>query len=211
MTKEPPRTLTEQLRQLTGASLERSGVVLARLGLQPDWLTVAGLLFVLLAAVFLARGEFLIGGLILLFSLPLDALDGALARARQRSGAFGMVLDSTLDRYADGVIFAAFGYYFAVQGRYTMLALALAALVGSYLVSYIRARADDQKVGVSVTVGLFTRLERVIVLLLMTIAAGALGKSQPLEIGLLILAVGTNLTALQRLWFVHKALKNRGG
>ena len=169
------------------------------------------MLFVLLAAVFLARGEFLIGGLILLFSLPLDALDGALARARQRSGAFGMVLDSTLDRYADGVIFAAFGYYFAVQGRYTMLALALAALVGSYLVSYIRARADDQKVGVSVTVGLFTRLERVIVLLLMTIAAGALGKSQPLEIGLLILAVGTNLTALQRLWFVHKALKNRGG
>ena len=130
-----------------------------------------------------------------MLSLPLDALDGAVARALKRGGAFGMLLDSTLDRYADGFIFAALGYYFAESGRLDMLIAALAALIGSYLVSYIRARADDAKVGVSVTVGFFSRLERVIVLLLMTLAAGLLERDAPLEVGLLILAVGTNLTA----------------
>lgn len=88
--------------------------------------------------------------------------------------------------------------------------LALFSLIGSYLVSYVRARADDSKVAVGVTVGWFSRLERVAVILVMTLAAGILGSVQPLEIGLVILAVGTNLTALQRLRYVHGALKNRG-
>jgi len=210
MAESQPKTVTDYLRRLTGPPLARLAAALARAGLQADWLTIGGLLLVIVAAFFLARGEFLPGGLLLLVSLPLDALDGAVARAGQSGGAFGMVLDSTLDRYADGVIFAAFGYYFAVEARYAMLALCLAALVGSYLVSYIRARAEDEKVAVRVTIGLFTRLERVIVVLLMTFAAAALGDSRPLELGLLVLAVGTNVTALQRLDFVYRALKNRG-
>ena len=210
MPNNGPRTLTDRLRQITDGPLAKSGAALARLGIHPDWITVAGLVLVAIAALFLARGEFLAGGLILLLSLPLDALDGAVARAMNRSGAFGMVLDSTLDRYADGFIFAAFSYYFAVLERLDMLALALAALIGSYLVSYVRARADDANVAVSTTVGLFTRMERVIVVLVMTFAAAALENNAPLEFGLLILALGTNVTALQRLWFVHKMLKSRG-
>ena len=210
MPNNGPRTLTDRLRQITDGPLASSGAALDRLGIHPDWITVAGLLLVAIAALFLARGEFLAGGLILLLSLPLDALDGAVARAMNRSGAFGMVLDSTLDRYADGFIFAAFSYYFAVLERPDMLVLALAALIGSYLVSYVRARADDAKVAVSTTVGLFTRMERVIVVLVMTFTAAALENNVPLEFGLLILALGTNVTALQRLWFVHKMLKSRG-
>ena len=163
-----------------------------------------------MAALSLARGELLAGGLFLLISLPLDALDGAVARAMGRAGAFGMVLDSTLDRYADGLIFGALGYYFALRERPDLLALALAALVGSYLVSYIRARADDAKVAVRATVGLFTRMERVVVILAMTIGSGLLETALPLEIGTLVLALGTNLTALQRLWHVYSTLKNRG-
>ena len=204
-------TLTDRLRNLTRAPLDRCALVVARLGIQPDWITVFGLALVALAAVFIARGEFLAGGIVLMLSLPLDALDGAVARALQRSGAFGMVLDSTLDRYADGFIFAAFGYYFAESGRLDMLVAALAALTGSYLVSYIRARADDAKVGVSTTVGWFSRVERVVVLLLMTLAAGLLESAAPLEIGLLVLAVGTNVTALQRLRHVYTVLRDRGG
>ena len=203
-------TLTDRLRGLTRAPLNRCAVFVARLGIHPDWITVFGLLLVALAAVFIARGEFLAGGITLLASLPLDALDGAVARAMKREGAFGMVLDSTLDRYADGFIFAAFGYYFAESGRMDMLAATLAALVGSYLVSYIRARADDAQVGVSATVGWFSRLERVIVLLVTIIAAGLSESVAPLEIGLLILAVGANLTALQRLRHVYKTLRDRG-
>ena len=204
-------TLTDRLRKLTRAPLDRCAHVVARLGIQPDWITVFGLALVALAAVFIARGDFLAGGSLLLLSLPLDALDGAVARAIQRTGAFGMVLDSTLDRYADGFIFAAFGYYFAESGRLDMLVAALAALTGSYLVSYIRARADDAKVNVSTTVGWFSRVERVVVLLLMSLAAGLLESAAPIEIGLLVLAVGTNLTALQRLRHVYTVVRDRGG
>jgi len=210
MPEEVPHTLTDRLRKLTMRPVNRCGGALARLGVHPDWVTAAGLALVAVAALSLARGELLAGGLILLVSLPLDALDGAVARAMGRTGAFGMVLDSTLDRYADGLIFGALGYYFAVQGRLDMLALALAALVGSYLVSYVRARADDAKVAVATTVGLFTRMERVVVILVMTLGSGLLELMLPLEIGILLLALGTNLTALQRLWHVYSTLKNRG-
>ena len=207
---EHPTTLTDRLRNLVGAPLNRFAVLVARMGIHPDWITAFGLLMVAFSAFFIARGDFLAGGVVLLLSLPLDALDGAVARVIERSGVFGMVLDSTVDRYADGFILAALSYYFAESGRTDMLAIALAALIGSYLVSYIRARADDAKVGVSATVGWFTRMERVSVLLIVILAAGLLESDVPLGIGLLILAIGANLTALQRLRYVHTTLRDRG-
>ena len=142
------------------------------MGIHPDLITITGLILVAIASVLIAGGLFLIGGVVLLISLPLDAIDGAVARAMKRTGAFGMVLDSTLDRYADGFIFASLSYYFAVQDRFDMMAFALLALVGSFLVSYVRARADDAKVGVATKVGLFTRVERVLVILVMILATG---------------------------------------
>ena len=210
MQEASPQTLTDRLRQLAQAPLERCAVLLARRGIHPDWITVAGLLLVAVASLLLAQGEFLAGGALLLISLPLDALDGAVSRAIGRAGAFGKVLDSTMDRYADGLIFAAFSYYFAANARFDMLALALAALVGSFLVSYIRARAEDAQVGVGTTVGIFTRMERVAVILVMTIGSGLLDSTWPLEVGTLVLAIGTNLTALQRLRHVYWTLKDRG-
>lgn len=207
---EHPTTLTDRLRNLTQAPLNRFAVLAARMGIHPDWITAFGLLMVAFAAFFIARGEFVAGGVMLLLSFPLDALDGAVARVMERSGVFGMVLDSTLDRYADGFILAALSYYFAESGRMDMLAIALAALIGSYMVSYVRARADDARVGVRATIGWFSRMERVAVLLLMTLVAGLLSSDMPLELGLLILAIGTNLTALQRLRHVNTTLRDRG-
>lgn len=210
MSGASPRTVTDRLRRVFNPLLARLGAALAQLGIQPDWITIAGLILVAAAALLLARGDFLPAALLLLISLPLDALDGAVARAQKREGAFGMVLDSSLDRYADGFIFAAFSYYFAVQARLDLLTLSLLALVGSFLVSYVRARAEDARVAVSVTVGIFTRLERVVALLIMTFAAGLLESALPLEIGIIALALGTNATALQRLWHVRKILNDRG-
>ena len=210
MTKNHPATLTDRLRRLTQRPLNHIGRLLAGWGVHPDAVTVAGLAMVAAAAALIAQGSFLPAGLLLLFSLPLDAVDGAVARARNRSGRFGMVLDSTLDRYADGFIFAALGYYFAVQDRFDMLALALLALVGSFLVSYVRARAEDAKIGLRVTVGWFTRVERVIAILIMILAMGLFGNPIALEIGMVILAIGAHLTALQRLLFVYRALKKQG-
>ena len=210
MTKDHPATLTDRLRQMTQAPLNRIGGLLAKLGVHPDAITIAGLMLAAAAAVLMAQGLFLAAGMLLLFSLPLDAVDGAVARARNRSGTFGMVLDSTLDRYADGFIFASLGYYFAGQDRFDMLALAFLALVGSFLVSYVRARAEDAKVGLRITIGWFTRVERVIVILTMILAMGLFENPIALEIGMVILAIGTHLTALHRLLFVYRALKNRG-
>ncbi len=210
MNKEHPATLTDRLRQLMQAPLNRGGSFLAGLGIHPDMVTIAGLVMVAVASVLIAAGLFLAAGILLLLSLPLDALDGAVARALNRKGAFGMVLDSTLDRYADGFIFASLGYYFATQDRFDMLVLALLALVGSFLVSYIRARAEDAKVGLQVTIGLFTRVERVAVILVMILTMGLLGNPIALEIGMVILAIGTQWTALQRLLFVYRALRDRG-
>lgn len=189
-------TFTDQMRKLTANWLARIASVFHRAGIHPDYITVVGLVVVAIASVLIGMGEVQWGGVVLLLGLPLDALDGAVARAMQRRDKFGGLLDSTLDRYADGLIFAALGYYFASQDQLDYLLLALAALMGSYTVSYVRARAGEA--GLSVKVGLFTRLERVAILLPALLIP-------PLLIpGMWILAIGTNFTGLQRVWFVYR-------
>ncbi|MDQ7025826.1 MAG: CDP-alcohol phosphatidyltransferase family protein [Anaerolineae bacterium] len=201
-TEKKPKVFTDRLRGWTGGIIKPIGSGLYRMGVHPDMVTAFGLLIVAVAAVFIGKGQLQLGGVLLLIGLPLDALDGAVARAMQRKGRFGIMLDSTLDRYADGFIFAALSYYFAVLGRFDMLLLAQAALLGSILVSYARARAEG--IGVNTKIGLFTRVERVTVIIIMLLAP------RLLDWGVLILAVGTNFTAMQRLWFVYNSLKNEG-
>ena len=177
------------------------GMTLHKAGVHPDIITIFGLLIVGIAAIVVGSGELQIGGVILLAGLPLDAVDGAVARAMQRKGRFGEMLDSSLDRYADGFIFMALSYHFAIKDEFDLMLLAMAALLGSFMVSYARARALG--VDVEVKIGLFTRLERIIAILLMLLIPALLIP------GLWILAIGTNFTAMQRLWFVYKTLKRR--
>lgn len=191
-----PVTFTDRARALTGDFLKRAGRALYRRGFHPDLITVAGLLLVMVAAYIIARGEMQWGAVVLLMGLPLDALDGAVARAMQRTGKFGGVLDSTLDRYADGIIFAALGYYFAARDDFLYLILAFASLMGSYVVSYVRARAGEA--GLSVKIGIFDRFVRVIIILVMLFIPDLL------PLGLWVLAIGTNITGLQRLWYVYR-------
>lgn len=191
-----PVTLTDQARALTRGLTARVGLALHRAGVHPDTITLAGLAVVAAAAVLIGRGEMLAAGVVLLAGLPLDALDGAVARAMQRQDRFGGVLDSTLDRYADAFIFSGLSYHFAVQGRFEMMLAALAALIGSFVVSYVRARAGEA--GLSVKIGLFDRFVRVIIILVSLFIPALL------EVGVLALAVGTNLTGLQRLWYVYR-------
>jgi len=165
--------------------------------------TIAGTVLVFVASLVVALGHMQLGAFILLLALPLDAIDGAIARAMQRKGKFGALLDSSLDRYADAAIFTGLGYYFAVKGQLEMLVLAFAALVGAYSVSYVRARAEG--LGVDVKIGLFSRLERVAIILLMLLLPDLL------PIGVTILALGTNFTAFQRLVYVYRVLKQREG
>lgn len=195
---QPPVTLSDRMRALTAGLTSRAGSAVHRAGIHPDTITIAGLIVVAVAAVCIAQGQVQLGGVLLILSLPLDALDGAVARAMERKDRFGAVLDSTLDRYADGLIFGALVVYFAGRGEQGNLLLALASLMGSFVVSYVRARAGEADL--SVKIGLFSRFERVITLLLMLLIPPLL------TLGLWVLAVGTNVTGVQRLWYVYKHL-----
>lgn len=186
------------MRSLTSGLTSRAGMTVHRMGIHPDTITIVGLVVVAAAAYFIAQGQIQLGGVLLVVSLPLDALDGAVARAMGREDRFGAVLDSTLDRYADGFIFGALAYYFAGRGEGLNFILALASLMGSFVVSYVRARAGEADL--SVKIGLFSRFERVITLLLMLLVPPLL------TLGLWVLAIGTNVTGVQRLWYVYKHL-----
>ena len=180
-----PVTFSDRMRALFGGVTAGAGAFFHRLAVHP-------------AAVFIARADLQIGGLLLIVSLPLDALDGAIARAMGRKDRRGAVLDSTLDRYADAFIFGGLAYYFASMGQLDNLLLTLAALAGTFVVSYVRARAGEADL--SVKIGLFSRLERVLVLLAMLLVPALL------VLGLWVLALGTNFTGLQRLWYVYQRL-----
>lgn len=187
---------TEWVRSVIRDRMGELGRTLHRMGVHPDMITLLGLVIVAIASVIIARGQFQLGGIILVLGLPLDAVDGAVARAMGRKGNFGGVLDSTLDRYADAFIFGGLSYHFAVLGQFDYMVLCFAALAGSFVVSYVRARAGEA--GLSVKVGLLDRFVRVIIIIAVLLVP-------PLTIlGLWVLAIGANFTALQRIWYVYR-------
>src|SRR3990172_9885260 len=175
--------------------------VLARLGVSPNHLTVLGFLGNVGAAALAARGEFLPAGLVMLAASALDLLDGALARATGRASAFGAVLDSVLDRLSEAAVLAGLAFYYAQRGEREEVVLCFAALVGSIMVSYVRARAEAH--GLELREGLFTRAERVLLL------GGGLIINQ-VRIALWVLAIMANATALQRLYIVWARLPHSG-
>jgi phosphatidylglycerophosphate synthase len=142
-----------------------------------------------------AGGNISLGAWLFLLSGPFDALDGALARAANLESRFGAFLDSFLDRYADASVMLGLIYWASRQDRHGLVVLSALALVGSIMVSYARARAEG--LGMSCSVGLFTRLERFLVLVL-TLFTGQL------SFGISVLAALSNLTAFQRLHHVHR-------
>lgn len=174
--------------------------LLAKAHITPNALTLAGVLGSAGAAVLLARGQFLAGGIVVLAAGALDVLDGALARATGQVTRFGAVFDSVMDRVSEAAVLFGLLYYYAGRDAREESLLVFAALAGSMLVSYIRARAEI--LGLPIREGLFTRAERVIV-----IGVGAI--IDQVRIALWILAVLANLTALQRLYLVWR--KTRQG
>lgn len=167
--------------------------VLARVGVAPNHLTLLGFAGNVGAGALAGSGQFLAAGLLTLVASALDLLDGALARATGRASAFGAVLDSALDRLSEAAVLGGLAFYFAQRGEREEVMLCFAALAGSMLVSYMRARA--QSYGLDLREGLFTRPERVLVL------GGGFIIGQ-VRIALWILAVLANATALQRLYVV---------
>jgi CDP-diacylglycerol--glycerol-3-phosphate 3-phosphatidyltransferase len=175
----------------------------ARTGITPNGVTALGFAGNCVAAALAARGALLAAGLMMLVGSGLDLIDGALARATGRVTAFGAVFDAVLDRYSEAVVLLGLLIYEADRDANPEVALLFAALTGSVLVSYVRALAETS--GLTLREGLFTRAERV----LLTAFALVLAPWLPvaLTVALWVLAVLTNVTALQRLY--HVRVKSR--
>ena len=201
-TNNPPQftTLTDFLRYQTRDLTSWIGKLGVALHIHPDSVTVLGLIFVIGAAVLAAAGQFFAAGVVLLLSLPLDALDGAIARAMNRKSRFGALLDSTLDRYADAFIYMGIAYYFSALGQTNLMALSVFALIGAYGVSYVRSRAEGLDIG-SIKDGLFDRVVRSVIIIAMLLT----GLIIP---GLIVLAVGNHITAIHRIIIVYHATKD---
>jgi CDP-diacylglycerol--glycerol-3-phosphate 3-phosphatidyltransferase len=172
---------------------------LGRVPLTPNQVTVVGLVLTFIAATLVAYGHLRWAGLVLIVAGTCDILDGALARSTHTSYPYGAFLDSTLDRYSEGAIYIGLAAYFVGAGgpyqRWLVLAT-FAALAGSFLVSYVRARA--QSLGFTCESGLFARPERLVVTVIGLVFSGVLG-GWVLYLVVFLLAVLTNLTALQRI------------
>ena len=167
--------------------------VLARVGVTPNMLTLAGVLGNAGAAVLAARGDFLPAGVVMLAASSLDLLDGALARATGKVTRFGAVFDAVMDRVSEAAVLFGLLYYFSDRGGREEELLIFAALVASFLVSYTRARAET--VDIPMREGLFGRAERVLVLAIGLIIDQA-------TIALWVLTVTAGVTAVQRLALV---------
>lgn len=169
---------------------------LAGAGIPPNVLTVTGFVLNVVAGVLIGLGFVAVGGLVMTFTaMPLDALDGALARATNRESKFGAFLDSVLDRFAEAALLIGLAVLFLQRGDLISVIVTFAAMVGSFMVSYTRARAEG--LGVECKVGLFSRLGRFLLL-----AIGLILNLPVITVWLL--AILSLLTALQRMVHVYR-------
>lgn len=187
-------TFTDQLRRIFKGILDPTGAFLNRIGLTPNAITLLGLVGTTAGAYILSLGKMTTGGIVLLISVLVDALDGTMARLRSEPSDFGGFVDSVSDRYAEFITFGGLLYFFLTQENYPGVVATFLATSGSVLVSYVKARAEG--LGFTAKVGLLTRVERYIVLIPLLIF------NQPF-IAVVLIAVLGNITAFQRILHVR--------
>jgi CDP-diacylglycerol--glycerol-3-phosphate 3-phosphatidyltransferase len=194
----------EKVRRATARHITQPVIkLLARTCLTPNSLTWIGFLLAAAAAALITTGYLFIAGLVVLFAGFFDMLDGALARQTNRVTRFGGVLDSTLDRLSEAVLMLGIMTFYILGQEPVGALLAGLALVGSFLVSYTRARIEI--LGLEGKVGFFTRTERVIILVL---GLWFSQYSYILIATLAIIAIFSFLTAGQRLLYAWRQTRS---
>ena len=184
-----------------GHLLDKPLTPIAKLiSVSPNVLSFTGFA-VILASALLIPYNTAAGGLVILIGGSFDLLDGVVARTNGKDTKFGALLDSTLDRYADAALFLAIIWLFFKENNLIGIFFTICSMVGAFLVSYVRARAEG--LGVGCNVGLIERPERIILL-----AAGCLtGRLFPV---ILILFVLSHITVVQRVMHVYRETKLEG-
>jgi CDP-diacylglycerol---glycerol-3-phosphate 3-phosphatidyltransferase len=193
-------------RSVAGGTIQRSmawpyRAILAFLlwtGIRPWQLTLLSLALNVASGALILSGDWFAAGVVLLFAGMADVFDGSVARQRGTEGRSGAFMDSVLDRVSDMILFSALFWVLAERGDTIYAALALVTLVVSLLVSHIRAEAEAA--GLSLSEGIFQRLERVLALMAGLVIPGAM---RPV---LVVLAALGGVTVAQRLWSAVRRL-----
>jgi len=195
-------TFTDWARAQGSVILSPLARFVARLGIHPNSITIVGLLLQAGVGVVFGLGHLTLGGWLLLAVSPFDALDGLLARTIGKQSRFGAFLDSTVDRLADTSVLLGLTAHYVRERAYLPIALLLVSLVASMMISYIRARAEA--LGFSCKRGLLTRVERILVI-------GVLSAFGLHDAMLWVLAVLAVFTVIQRIVFVYSASRREEG
>ncbi len=196
--KSRTRTVTDWFRGTFKGLVDPLADFFNRLGVHPNYMTVAGLVLNAVGGLLIATGNVSLGGVFILIGGPFDALDGTMARRLNQPTRFGAFVDSVTDRWSEMLILAGLLYYYLNSGlpdAWLYCMLVFFATMGSVMVSYTKSRAES--LGFDASVGVLTRLERYLIM------APALVLNLP-WLALWVLAIFANFTALQRTWYVRR-------
>ena len=175
--------------------------ILKRIRIRPNIFTITGFIITAIAALVIPY-NIKLGGLLILAGGLFDMLDGISARVNNKVTKFGAFLDSVLDRYSDAFLFLSVAWYLASKGEHNAAFLSLGTLVGAFLISYARARAEG--LGQECKTGIMERPERIILL----VFAAMTDWFVPV---LLVMFVLTHVTVFQRIYHVWNRMKVRSG
>src|SRR5271167_1471885 len=191
--------LTRTIGRYLSWPVDRLAALLAPTGIPPNVITWAALVSNFWAAMMFTMGRFTAAGGLMALAALCDLLDGPVARLQNRVSLFGGFLDSILDRYADLMLFLGLLVYYAQVNRFRYAVLAGAAMAGSVMVSYAKARAES--LAPTSEIGFWERPERLVLMIL-----GAL--TNRMDVVLWILAVGPNITVIHRILHTWKETKD---
>jgi len=185
--------------------IEPVAALLVRLRINPNTLTTIGTACTVSGGLAFATGHIMVAGWIIGLTAIFDVLDGIVARRSGRSTVFGAFYDSTLDRVADGAVLGGIAWFFATDAGHKNLpifGIALLGILGTFLVSYTRARAEG--LGVDAKVGVMQRAERIVILSVPQAFFGLALGGWVLASVVVILAVTAWITAVQRMLYVRR-------
>jgi len=187
-----------------------------KIGITPNIVTFTGFLGNCLAAFLFINAAFMAtdamtwigwGGLVLILSGLFDMMDGRLARLGNMSSAFGAFWDSTLDRYSELISLGGLAAFWFTVGESIWGVVTMLALIGSIMVSYVRARAEG--LGLDCKVGFMQRPERVVALSIGAIVSGLINDGIAVNIAVSVIAILANITAFWRVWYCYQQLKGK--
>jgi CDP-diacylglycerol--glycerol-3-phosphate 3-phosphatidyltransferase len=203
------KALWESIIKVYLRAIEPVAALLVKLRVNPNTLTTLGTISTVAGGVAFGLGHIRTGGWIIGLTAIFDVLDGTVARRTGQSTVFGAFYDSTLDRVADGAVLGGLAYFYATNRVFhsqPLLALALLGMIGTFLVSYTRARAEG--LGIDAKVGVMQRPERVVLLAVPQAFFGVVFNGWVLAAVVALLSLTAWITAVQRIMFVRRVTLN---